>query len=61
MKPERILAALLFADVKGYSELSEPQLLSFAEHGTSLIAEAILGEEPVYVNTWGDAVAVSNR
>lgn len=48
---------MLFADVKGFSKLSEHQFKTFSDEVIPLIAEVINGDDkPKYCNTWGDAV-----
>lgn len=54
------LVALFFADVKGYSRLTEPDLPRFVELFLDLIAQEIdalpAGDQPLKRNTWGDAI-----
>jgi class 3 adenylate cyclase len=54
------LVAILFADVKGFSALTEPDLPKFVEHFLGLIARQIDAlpqrEQPLKRNTWGDAI-----
>jgi len=49
------LSYLLFADVKGYSELSDAQLGVFCSSVLSAADRIIREREPFYVNSWGDA------
>jgi class 3 adenylate cyclase len=56
----RIICAMLFADVKGFSKLSDEQLPRFAEHVLGAFA-AVLERHADHVlhrNTWGDALYV---
>ncbi|MGO9199274.1 MAG: TRAFs-binding domain-containing protein [Limisphaerales bacterium] len=54
----RTILAMLFADVVGYSKLSDPQTLLFVDKVLNRIAATIhaLPSPPVFINTWGDAV-----
>jgi HEAT repeat protein/class 3 adenylate cyclase len=56
---ESHLAALLFADVKGYSTLSEHQLQRFFKLVLPEIARVVQDRDPFYVNSWGDAVVAA--
>ena len=63
-KTPQVITAILFADIVGYSKLSELQVLSFVENflGTvrDLIDASPLSARPVVKNTWGDGtMAVS--
>jgi class 3 adenylate cyclase len=53
----RSIRALLFADVRGYSKLTESEILHFVKHFlrtvSVLMAESLYS--PIYNNTWGDA------
>ena len=51
-------AAMLFADVKGFSKLTDEQLPIFAEHVFASFAEVLDRHRDVveYSNTWGDAI-----
>ena len=54
----RVVRAMLFADVRGFSKLTDEQLPRFAEHVLGALAE-VLGRHAdaiSYRNTWGDAV-----
>jgi class 3 adenylate cyclase len=55
---EQVIRALLFADVVGYSSLSDEQVPKFVDHFMGLIAEAIAESpvRPLTRNTWGDAL-----
>jgi len=55
---DRLMMALLFADVTGYSKLKENQISLFVEHFLSVVAkfEAESSFKPVMKNTWGDAL-----
>jgi hypothetical protein len=56
----RVIRAMLFADVKGFSKLTDEQLPRFAEHVLGAFA-AVLGHHDAEVlqrNTWGDALYV---
>ena len=52
------LRAMLFADVVGYSRLSEEQIPGFMEHfmGAMQTFLADFPTKPLWVNTWGDAL-----
>lgn len=54
----RVVRAILFADVRGFSKLSDEQLPRFAEHVLGALAEAIRPHAAAieHRNTWGDAV-----
>jgi class 3 adenylate cyclase len=51
---------MLFADVKGFSKLTDEQLPRFAEHVLAALARVLErhGDAISYRNTWGDAVYV---
>ena len=55
---DRLIMALLFADVKGYSKLKENQISLFVEHFLGVVAkfEAKSNYQPVMKNTWGDGL-----
>jgi class 3 adenylate cyclase/tetratricopeptide (TPR) repeat protein len=55
---ERIVRALLFADVKGFSKLSEEQCPSFFVDFLDHVAQVIedLPKPPAFANTWGDGL-----
>lgn len=50
---------ILFADVKGYSSLNDPQLRAFATEVLPRAAEALTGHACHHVNTWGDGLVVA--
>ncbi|MDA7915944.1 TRAFs-binding domain-containing protein [Verrucomicrobia bacterium] len=52
------LRAMLFADIVGFTKLSEVQIPPFVEHFLGQVAEMMdeLEVKPVHQNTWGDAV-----
>ncbi|NEQ77956.1 MAG: DUF4071 domain-containing protein [Okeania sp. SIO2C9] len=54
----RLIMALLFADVKSYSKLKENQISIFVEHFLGAVAkfEGKSSYKPVMKNTWGDAL-----
>lgn len=54
----RVVRAMLFADVKGFSKLTDEQLPRFAEHVLGALANVLErhANAIVYRNTWGDAV-----
>jgi len=56
----RVVRAMLFADTKGFSKLSDEQLPRFTECVLGAFASALeqRGESVVYRNTWGDAMYV---
>ncbi len=56
---ERVVRAMLFADMRGFSKLADEQYLTFDETVTAAFAR-VLGEARgvATVNTWGDALAV---
>ena len=60
---QRKIAALLVADVRGYSQLTEDQIQNFAVHFLGMLAEAMrtLREPPVETNRWGDALFIAFR
>ncbi len=55
----RVVRALLFADIRGFSKLADEQYVLFDETVTAAFAR-VLGEARgvATVNTWGDALAV---
>lgn len=58
--PARFIGPVLFADVKGFSKISEEQLPLFSRHVFGPLGE-IVGADNAHVlftNTWGDAVHV---
>jgi class 3 adenylate cyclase/tetratricopeptide (TPR) repeat protein len=56
----RVVRALLFADVKGFSRLRDEQLPSFVEHVLGAFARVLETHRRAvcYCNTWGDALYV---
>jgi class 3 adenylate cyclase len=56
----RVVRAMLFADVKGFSKLTDEQLPPFAEHVLGALADVLERHAHAisYRNTWGDAVYV---
>ena len=56
----RVVRSMLFADVKGFSKLTDEQLPRFAEHVLAALARVLErhGDAISYRNTWGDAVYV---
>lgn len=55
---QQAIKAILFADVVGYSKLTEEQIPLFVQHFLSPAAE-LLGQHetaPLFSNTWGDAL-----
>ncbi len=52
------IKAMLFADIVGYTKLTESQIPAFASHFLGRVATLIDGlrEPPVATNTWGDAM-----
>jgi class 3 adenylate cyclase len=56
----RVIRALLFADVKGFSMLRDEQLPSFFEHVLGAFAGVLEmhRQNVCYCNTWGDALYV---
>lgn len=59
MPSNRLPTNILFADVKGYSSLTERQLLVFAEDILPQAAEKLRGHDCHHVNTWGDGLVVA--
>jgi len=57
-KNRQEIRAMLFADIVGFTKLSEVQIPSFVEHFLGQVAELMDNIEikPVHQNTWGDAV-----
>ena len=57
-RPHRLVRAMLFADVRGFSKLTDEQLPVFAAHVFASFAEVLdrHGEVVEYSNTWGDAL-----
>jgi class 3 adenylate cyclase/tetratricopeptide (TPR) repeat protein len=58
VEPRRQTAAILFADLVGYSRLQEEQILYYIQGFLGTLAEAVHRSpyKPIYKNTWGDAV-----
>jgi class 3 adenylate cyclase len=56
--PSRLVRAMLFADVRGFSKLTDEQLPVFAAHVFASFAEVLDHHRAVveYSNTWGDAL-----
>ncbi len=54
----RVVRALLFADVKGFSRLDDRQLPGFAEHVLGAFARVLnaYGASVLFRNTWGDGI-----
>ena len=56
---ERVVRAVLFADMRGFSKLTDEQYLQFDETVMAAFAEVLREANGVAsVNTWGDALAV---
>jgi class 3 adenylate cyclase len=56
----RVVRALLFADVKGFSKLRDEQLPQFADHVLGALGEVLRRRKSSvwYRNTWGDGIYV---
>lgn len=56
----RVVRAMLFADVKGFSKLTDEQLPGFTQHVLGALARALddHSDAVCYCNTWGDALYV---
>jgi class 3 adenylate cyclase len=55
----RVVRAMLFADIKGFSKLSDEQLPRFADRVLGAFASVLEGRDDVlYRNTWGDGIYV---
>jgi len=54
----RVVRSMLFADVKGFSKLTDEQLPRFASEVLGAFAEVLshYGDEVQHQNTWGDAL-----
>jgi class 3 adenylate cyclase len=54
----RTLVSVVFADVVGFSKLTEPQIVPYVEHFLGGVRELSnrYKDEMTFVNTWGDAV-----
>ena len=51
------IVGLLFADAKGFSRLSEPEIPLFVDHFLGTVARVLSrGPAPLQVNTWGDGL-----
>jgi class 3 adenylate cyclase/tetratricopeptide (TPR) repeat protein len=57
-RPRRLVRAMLFADVRGFSKLTDEQLPAFAEYVFASFADVLARHRAVveYSNTWGDAI-----
>jgi class 3 adenylate cyclase len=57
-RPRRLVRAMLFADVRGFSKLTDEQLPVFAAHVFASFADVLesYGDVVEYSNTWGDAL-----
>ena len=56
---ERVVRAVLFADMRGFSKLADEQYVRFDETVMAAFARVLDGADGVAsVNTWGDALAV---
>jgi class 3 adenylate cyclase/tetratricopeptide (TPR) repeat protein len=49
------IVGLLFADVQGYTKLTEEEIRLFVEHFLGLVAK-LLDSQPLLVSTWGDGL-----
>lgn len=60
---ERLIVALLFSDIAGYSDLSEPQFRVFIEKILPDISELLddAREDFIELNTWGDALVIASK
>ena len=56
---QRRATNILFADVKGYSALNDPQLRAFATEILPRAAKQLEGRNCHHVNTWGDGLVVA--
>jgi len=56
----RVVRAMIFADVKGFSQLNDEQLPRFADHVLGAFADSLAahGTAVEHQNTWGDALYV---
>lgn len=54
----RVVRTMLFADVRGFSKLTDEQLPAFATHVLGSFAEVLHrhGQRVLHSNTWGDAI-----
>ena len=57
-RPQRVVRAMLFGDIKGFSKLSDEQLPRFQELILGALAEVLARhrEHVWHRNTWGDAI-----
>ena len=57
-RPRRVLRAMLFGDIRGFSKLTDPQLPGFAELVLGTFADVLTryGDQVEHANTWGDAL-----
>ena len=56
--PRRMVRAMLFADVAGFSGLPESHLPAFFIDFLTLVQEELRATPPVFANTWGDGLYV---
>ncbi len=56
--PAQEIKAMLFADIVGFTKLSETQVPGFVEHFLGKVARLMgdMKNPPIHQNTWGDAV-----
>ncbi len=56
--PPQEIKAMLFADIVGFTKLSETQVPGFVEHFLGKVAQLMsdMKHPPIHQNTWGDAV-----
>jgi len=56
----RVICAMLFADVKGFSKLTDEELPRFAEHVLAAFATVLArhSDQILHRNTWGDALYI---
>ena len=56
----RVVRAMLFGDIKGFSKLREEELPRFVDEVMGRFAEVLrrYGKQVLYRNTWGDAIYV---
>lgn len=52
----RVVRAMLFGDVKGFSALADEQLASFVDHVLGAFATVLARHPVLYSNTWGDGL-----
>lgn len=53
--------SILFADIKGYSRLSDRQLQTFSEEVLPRLSTRISGHSLDHVNTWGDGIVITSK